>query len=437
MASALEGIKVIDVSQVAAVPIAARFLGDLGADVIHVEHPVRGDSWRAFQAGAGGRYGVPSPINYTWEVYNRNKKGMTLDMSKPEGKAIIQKLAEGADVFITNLRLWELEKFGVEYETLKRLNPKIIFASLTGYGKKGPDRNAPAYDVTAAWWRAGIQHMLSLPGMPNVGFRSAFADCVAGVILFGGVMTALYEREKTGVGQEVETSLFATGLHLLHGDIAGALITGLDFKDPIPGAPAQEDPVTKRRNELIAEAQVCANRLAEFENENRPNPLASNYYSKDDRVIHLHALQPDNYWSRMCQVLGRPDLEKDPRFASYAPRTKNSVALYHIMKDIFKTKTTDEWRKLLSEAGIPFATQQKLSEVVNDPQGEANDYFPIFDHPAYGKIKVLANPINLSETPATIRMGAPEFSQNTEEILMELGYTWEDIGRFKEQKIIA
>lgn len=152
-------------SQVVAVPMAARFLGDFSADVIHVEPPERGDSWRNFQAGIGGRYGVQSPINYNWEVYNRNKKGMTLDLYKEEGRAIMHKLVEQADVFVTNLRLFEQERFGVDYGTLSRINHRLIYGSVTGFGKKGPERNAPAYDVTAAWWRAGIQHMLSLPGV--------------------------------------------------------------------------------------------------------------------------------------------------------------------------------------------------------------------------------------------------------------------------------
>ncbi len=439
MALALEGIKVIDVSQVVAVPMAARFLGDFGADVIHVENPETGDSWRTFQAGTGGRGGVASNINYNWEVYNRNKKSMTLDLSKEEGKAIIHKLIKGSDVFITNLRLWEQEKFGVEYQTLREINPELIYGSVTGYGKKGPERNAPAYDVTAGWWRGGIQHMLSLPGMPNVGFRSGFADSVAALSLVVGVMMALHVRDETGVGQEVETSLFSTGIYLLAMDMAGALVTGRDFKDPPPpGAAMQEDPlITKRRNELIAEAQVTASRLAEFNNENMHNPLAANYSTKDDRLIHLNCLQPDRYWSRMCRVLELADLERDARFASIESRAKNRVALYRIMKEAFKTRTLAEWKPRLDKEGIPYGPQQKLSEVINDPQAEANNYFPTFDHPAYGEMKVVANPVNLSETPASIRMAAPEFSQHTEEILLELGYTWEDIGHFKEQKIIA
>ena len=436
MALALEGIKVVDVSQVVAVPTAARHLADFGAEVIHIENPVTGDSWRTYQAGAGGGAGVPSDINYNWETINRNKRSLVLDLSQERGREIIHRLLEKADVFVTNLRLWERDKFRVDYDTLHRLNPRLIYGSVTGHGKNGPEKNAPAYDATAAWYRAGIHHMLSFPGMPNVGFRPGFVDNVAALGLFAGVMTALYVRERTGVGQEVELSLLNTGIYQLSFDIGGALVTGRDVKDLIPGSSDVEDPRMKRRQELLADAQAAVDRLWDFYRENIPNPLAMSYTTKDERIVHLNVLQPDRYWSKMCQALGQPDLEHDPRFESYEPRIESRPALYQIMNEAFQSRTLEDWKQRLSEAGIPYAPQQKLSEVINDPQARANDYFVPFDHPTYGRIEVMANPVKLSETPASIRMPAPEFSQHTEEILLELGYTWEDIAQFKEQGIV-
>ena len=435
MTLALEGIKVLDVAQVVAVPMGARHLADFGAEVIKVEPPV-GDSWRGVLTGAGANSSVASDIDYNWETYNRNKKSLALDLSQRDGQKILYKLVERADVIVTNLRLWEREKFRVDYDILRQINPRLIYGSITGYGKKGPDKDAPAYDTTAAWFRAGIPHMLSYTGMPGVGFRPAFVDVMAGVALFAGIMTSLYVREKTGVGQEVELSLFNMGIYHLSFDIAGALVTGKDIKDPIPPSNEEEAQLLKRRQELEAEAQVAVDRLFDFHRENMPNPLGMPYKTKDGRIVHLNVLQPDRYWSRMCQVLERPDLEHDPRFESHEPRTENHAALYRIMKEAFQNRTLEEWRQRLSEAAIPHAPRQKLSEVISDPQAEANDYFPDFDHPTYGRIKVVANPIRLSETPSSIRLPAPEFSQHTEEILLELGYSWENIAQFKERGII-
>ncbi len=404
---ALEGIKVVDVSQVAAVPMAGRHLADFGADVIHVEHPLRGDSWRVFQAGQGtGASGVPSEINYNWENYNRNKRSVTIDLSQESGREIIYKLLGKADVFLTNLRQFEQQEFGLEYDTLSPLFPRLIYGALTGHGKKGADRDIPAYDTTAYWARSGIPHRFGADGMPPSAYSPAFGDNVAALALAFGVMTALYVRGKTGVGQEVDLSLFHTGIYQLSFDIAGALVTGRDYEEW--RLPSRED---------------------------APNPLSGLYETKDGRWLQFVILQPDRYWSRFCQAIEREDLEHDPRFESFAARTENHVVLYHIFEEICLSKTLEEWRPCLK--GLPFSPVQNFLEVINDPQARANDFFVPFEHPAYGRIEVIANPINLSETPATIRMPAPEFGQHTEEVLLECGYTWEDIAQFKEQRVIA
>jgi len=410
MAFAVEGIKVVDVSQVAAVPMAARHLADFGADVIHVENPVRGDSWRGYQAeierGKALRVYAPSHINYNWENFNRNKRSLTLDLAQEGGREILYKLVAKADVFVTNLRPFELEKFNLEYDTLSRLNPRLIYGHLTGYGKKGPDRDAPGYDATAYWARSGIPYRYAEPGMAPSHIAPAFGDNVAALALAYGIMTALYVRERTGIGQEVDVALLHTGVYQLSFDIAGALVTGLDY----------EDWRLRSREDV-------------------PNALSAQYQTKDGRWLLLVVLQPDRYWSRFCQAIERPDLEHDPRFESFEPRIENHAALHHILEEVFLTKTLDEWKSRLR--GIPFAPFQNFLEVINDPQARANDFFVSFDHPTYGRIEVVANPIKLSKTPATIRMPAPEFGQHTEEVLLEYGYTWEDIAQFKAQGVIA
>ena len=223
MPMALEGIKVIDVSQVAAVPMCARHLADFGADVLHIENAVTGDSWRNLQAGAGGGpAGIPSDIPYNWEAFNRNKRSVAIDLSKEGGRKIIYRMVEKADIFLTNLRLSERKKFEMEYQTLNTLNPRLIYGSVTGHGMNGPDKDMPAYDTTVYWARSGISHLLTIPGMSAPNSRPAFGDNVAGLALAFGVMNALYARDRIGLGQEVDISLFFTGLYQLTFDVAGS-----------------------------------------------------------------------------------------------------------------------------------------------------------------------------------------------------------------------
>ncbi len=426
MPSALNGIKVVDISQVAAVPMAARHLADFGADVLHIENPTTGDSWRIYQAGQDtGRAGAPSEINYNWENFNRNKRSVTIDISQKGGQAVIYKFIEQADVFLTNLRPFELKRYNLEYDTLSKLNPRLIYAALTGFGKKGPEKDAPAYDATAYWSRSGIPHMLTRPGMTQPGFRPAFGDNMAGMALAYGVMTSLYVREKTGKGQEVGVALLHSGLYQLGFDVAGALATGLDYNDWWDEPPP----------EVIAAAEAGFAPARAFYRSKAPNPLAGRYTTKDNRVITIVALQPDRYWGMFCRALGLPELENDPRFNTIEGREENNAILYPILDEVFAGETLDEWKILLE--GIPYAVHQSLREVINDPQARANNFFVAYDHPTHGRLEAVANPVMLSETPATIRTAAPEFGQHTEEVLLEYGYTWDDIASFKEQGIIA
>ena len=438
MKMALEGIKVVDISQVIAVPVAARHLADFGADVIHVENPTTGDSWRGYLTGVGGGSGVAADIDYNWENWNRNKKSLAIDLKNPKGQEAVHRLVKQADIVVTNLRLWEKEKYNMDYTTLKKINPRIIYGTVTGLGVKGPDNNLPAYDQTAHWYRAGVTHMLTLPGVPAIGFRAGFGDSVAGMSLFAGVMTALYHRERTGEGQEVELSLLHTGIYQLSYDVAGALVTGRDFKDPPPQLPPGFDPVrAEKLLQLSKKVEAAFMEYSDLAREGIPNPLAGAYFTGDDRIIFLNMLQPERYWKKACKyIFNNPELENDPRFATQEKRFENHTELYHLLKSAMKSRKFEEWKPILSEAMVPYAPQQKLSEVAVDPQARANNYFVAMEHPGKGKFEVVANPINLSATPATYRLTAPEFSQHTEETLLEVGYSWEEIADMKEQRII-
>jgi len=225
MVAALEGIRVIDVSQLAAVPIAARILADFGADVVHIEHPVRGDIMRGLHDTLSRSLpGLTSEFPYLWENYNRNKKCITADLSKPEGQQIVYKLVKTADIFLTNLRSYELDAYHMHYKTLCEINPKI-YMEVSQVMEDRTERNSPAYDGTAHWARTGLARRMTLPGFPPAGGVGGFGDNSAGMVLYAGVLTALYSREKTGKGQEIDVSLFQTGVYQLTMDISATLAT--------------------------------------------------------------------------------------------------------------------------------------------------------------------------------------------------------------------
>jgi len=405
MVFALEGIRVVEVATMAAAPMAGRFLGDWGAEVIHVEDPVTGDPWRSWWTWGGLK--PPPELEYGWvEHCDRNKKSVTLDLSQETGREILSKLVQSADIFLTNRRPFELEKFSLEYDTLSRLNPRLIYASLTGFGRKGPERDAPGHDTVAFWVRSGFVYLLQQRGMapPMAGSRTlAAGDKLTAIAVACGIILALLVRERTGVGQEVDVSLLHTAIHALR---EAALASGV-----------AEDMLEREREEVY--------------------PLVNLYETKDGRWLQLCLAPPAPYWPGLCQAMERPDLEHDPRFESIEAQIENQQALFHILEEIFHSKTLEEWKPRLTEAGMLWAPVQSPREVINDPQARANDVFVPYDHPDFGRIEVVSNPIQLSKTPATVRAPAPEFSQHTEEVLLELGYSWEDIARFKEQGIIA
>jgi len=226
----LQGVKVIEAASVFAGPIAGRLLADWGAEVIHIEHPTRGDISRAQAAGRLGGRVLPSEVNYISENYNRNKRGMTLDLSREGGREIILRLLGDADVFISNLRGRELRKFGLEYETVSGMNPRLVYANVTGHGKRGPQSDLPGYEHTAYFARSGMLHVLQVPGTHPIQVPLGLGDNVTGLALAYGIMAALFMRERTGKGQAVDVSLFHTGVFAISLDIAGALVTGQDRK---------------------------------------------------------------------------------------------------------------------------------------------------------------------------------------------------------------
>lgn len=404
MVEGLEGIRVIQTATVLAGPMAARLLADWGAEVIRVERPVGGDMSRQLARAMVGGGPIPSNIDYVSENINRNKKSMTLDMAKEQGQQVMHRLLSKADVLLCNFRPRELAKFQLTPEALSRANTQLIIANLSGYGPQGPDQNLPGYEGISFFSRAGIMHTLQVPGMAPPQYPIGMGDFSAGLALAYGIMLALFIRERHGVGQEVDASLFQTGMYMLSNDIAGSLVSGLD-------------------REKVAREDVV-------------NPLAGYYETRDQRWVRIGMVQPDLYWSRFCQAIDRQALEHDPRFATFEPRIDHHDDLFMILVDVFKTKTYDEWKARLTEAGLPWGPVQNAPEVATDAQARANDMFIPMDHPEHGRMEVVSNPIRLSKTQLSPPQASSVLGQHTDAVLHAYGYTPDEIAALRNDGII-
>ena len=405
MMKGLEGIKVVEVGGAAAMPLAGMLMSTWGAEVVHVEPPGRGDIQREVLGQGMSGWAKPYKINYLWEHVDRNKRSIAINMGAAGGQAVLHKLITQADVLLNNLRPYELEKFKLTYEILAKLNPQLIFANLTGYGTRGPERNTGGYDSVAFWARSGVMDLMhEADSAPSIS-RPAYGDSTTSLCLLAGVMAALFMRERTGLGQKVEVSLFNTAVYVLGSDLSGCLVTG-------------EDSVRPQRKTM-------------------GNPIRNLYPTKDQRWMMLGMTNAQHYWPGFCRAIERPDLEKDPKFATFDDRTKNAGELVAIIEKIFRNKTYAEWVKILQANNLVWSPVKTPLEVSQDEQGWANDFFVEWEHPRYGKMKMINNPIKLSSAPAEYRRGAPELGEHTGEILKELGYSEAEISQMKQDGIIG
>ena len=405
MADGLEKIRVIQTATVLAGPMAARLLADWGAEVIRVERPVGGDMSRQLARAMVGGGPIPSNIDYVSENINRNKQSITLDLAHEQGQQVMHRLLAGADVLLCNFRPRELAKFQLTPEALSSLNPQLIIANLSGYGPKGPDRELPGYEGISFFSRAGIMHTLQAPDMAPPQYPIGMGDFSSGLALAYGVMLALFIRERTGVAQAVDASLFQTGIYMLSNDVAGSLVSGLD-------------------REKVAREDVV-------------NPLAGYYETLDQRWVRIGMVQPDLYWSRFCRAIDREALEHDPRFATLEPRLDHHDDLFLILVETFKTKTCDEWKTRLTAAGLPWGPVQNAPEVTTDAQARANDMFMAMEHPEHGRMEVVSNPVRLSKTPLAPPQASAMLGQHTDAVLQAHGYSSDEIAELRQRGIIG
>ena len=401
MAGPLDRVKVVELTMFQQGPVCGTKLGDLGADVIKVEPPT-GDPARGFMRIIGTMVGLKGR-NYYFENHNRNKRSIVLDLKTERGMEIFLKLIDKADVFVTNLSIEAPLKMGIGPDVLLKRNSRLIYAQASGWGRKGPDAHELSFDYTGIG-RSGLMMSCGERGTPPAQVLPGLGDELGGMVCAWAVCTALYAREKTGKGQLVDTSLM------------GSIVSMLSLVLSAPAILGQEFP-----REVRAEAG---------------NPIYNHYRAKDDKWFILAHLQPDRYWPNVCRALGMPELENDPRFDTIEARGENAEELIAIMDRQLITKTRDEWFDIFEKEGLIYTPVQSPREVVDDPQVLANDYVTWFDHPVLGRTKVVGFPWDFSKTPASVRSEAPEFGQHTEEILLELSYTWDDITKLRDEKAI-
>jgi len=374
----LAGVRVIDLTRILAGPFGSMFLGDMGAEVIKIEEPAKGDDTRGWPPFVGGE------ATYFLSV-NRNKKSLTLNMKAPEGRAILKKLVAKADVVVENFRPGTMERLSLGYDNLRALNSRLIYCSISGFGESGPEASRPGYDLIVQG-EAGIMDITGFPDGPPVKVGNSIADLVAGMSAAQGITLALLARERSGRGQKVEIGML---------DVMASLLTyqaGLYWN--AGGRP------TRRGNQ-------------------HPSIVPYEVFQAQDAYLTL-GVANNSLWEKTCRALGREDLARDPRFDSEANRVTSRDALVPILNDVFGTRPADEWLERLNQAGVPVGKIKTVAEVCESPHLKARGMVVKLPHPKAGSITVMGVPVRLWGTPGAPTVPPPLLGQHTDEILTRL-----------------
>jgi len=397
MAGALDGIRVLDMTIWQQGTSASAMLADLGADVIKIEEP-SGDPGRGVHVieKVGG-------LSAYFEALNRGKRSVALDLKHEKGREIFLRLAREADVFVTNFRPGVNERLGIGYEDVSKVNPQIIYARASGYGRNGPEAQDGSFDILGQA-RGGLMAITGDPdGFPkNTG--APIADQVGGMMAAFGILAALLHRERTGEGQEVDVSLLGSVMALQSFNITSHLFSGeLPKRFPRAGF----------------------------------SPFWNVYKGSDGRYFAMGMLL-NRGWHDICEVIGQPELEEDERFAGYDARVRDRAGeLIAIFDESFARRPAEEWVRLLCERNVFCARVQDYEQIASDPQVLANGYIVEVERPDGPPVRMVATPVQLSKTPARIRGLAPEIGQHTEELLVEAGYSWDEIESLRGEGVIG
>jgi crotonobetainyl-CoA:carnitine CoA-transferase CaiB-like acyl-CoA transferase len=383
MAGPLEGVRVVELGVWVAAPAAGGILADWGADVVKVEPPT-GDPGRLF----GRMLGLDINVSPPFEMDNRSKRSIVLDLTTDSGRATALELISGADVFVTNVRPGALRRLGLDFESVAAAHPRLVYGLITGYGEAGPDADRAAYDVAAFWSRAGLAHLLTRPGDTPPFQRGGMGDHMAGMTLAGAICAALLARDRTGTGQLVSTSLYRQGAYTVSFDLNTYLMTGY--------------PIGIGQRESMG------------------NPCMNNYAAGDGRRFWIVGLEADRHWPPLCRAVGRTDWLTDPRFSSARSRAVNGVELIAELDQIFATKPLDQWAAVFAaEPELFWSPINTLEDVVADEQFHAaGGMVDVPDGPA--AVSMVATPADFHGTPWAPRSVAPRLGEHTDEVLAEL-----------------
>ncbi len=379
MAGLLDGVKVIGFEQVVGVPAATAVLADWGADVIKIE-PTWGDWQRSlvsFNRGPLLLHLEKGDIELHFEFLNRSKRSVVLNLRTEQGREVLYKLLEDADIFATNYSMDVLKKYGLDYASLKDKYPGLIHFVLTGYGSKGPKANDRGYDYVAAWSYGGLMDLVSSgPDNPPPISRPGMMDIVASAHITSGLLAALYYKQKTGKGQGLELSLYHTAAWTL----------GLDVQTALYGHPQPK-----------------------WDRKRAPNPMYTSYQCKDRWCMMCHPTQ--EYWAPFCKAIGKTEWINDPRYATMESREQHAEELVAMLDKIMVTRTWTEWEKDFRANDLIVSGNQTIAEILKDEQAIVNNFYTDIEHPVVGKARLLNSPVQFSETPANIRWAAPQLGR--------------------------
>lgn len=397
MAGPLDGIRVLDLSQWQQGPYASVILSDMGADVIKVEKPGVGDAGR--HALGGFR---PDEIAPDFFAHNRGKRGITIDLSHPRGRDLVLELAERMDVVVNNFRIGQMERWGLAYDAFRARNPRIIYAHASGSGPRGPARDRPMFDIVAQAM-GGIMSVNGDDHAPPTPVGTFVADQVGATMLAIGILGALVARERSGVGQTVDVSLLGSQVALQSFEITHYLMTG---------------------------------RLPRRAGRGHPHSgVLWNTFPARDGYFALAGVRED-LWPQFAELVGDPALATDPRFATAPARAEHRDALMPRLDALFRRHPIVHWTKLLAAIDIACGPVRTYDEVAEDPQVLANEYITPIDYPGVGQVRVVNTPIAYGQAPCRPQGPAPELGQHTEEVLLELGYTWPAILALRDEGVI-
>jgi crotonobetainyl-CoA:carnitine CoA-transferase CaiB-like acyl-CoA transferase len=405
LTAVMQGVRVLEVAEQTFVPAASALLSDWGADVVKIEHVERGDAMRGL--AASGTAAVPEDVHPLLEHSNRGKRSLALDLTSTDGLEILYKLAATSDVFLTNKLPRVRTKLNIEPDQIRAHNPSIIYVAGTGQGERGPEADKGSYDHLAFWCRAGTALGVKRPEDPLVPSPPGpgFGDSIGAMTIAGGIMGALFHRERTGEATTVDVSLLASGMWAMGQAISLSLVLDKPWTAPPADTP-------------------------------RLNPLTSNYLTRDGRWIALTCLQAGKYWPPACRAIGRPELATDPRFADHASLMAHSREASEILTDAFAEHTLAEWRDKLADFVGQWAVVQDTLEAAADPQALANGYIQKCRTESGYEFKLVAAPVQFGGE-AAVPQRAPKFNEHGDEILAELGLDWDTVVDLKMRGVVA